>query len=135
VDRVVHLKKLTPKLMSISHIQSLENCFIEAMRTADLSVMQELIDESLIFNIPGGVVISKSDDLEAYKSGTMHLDSLELVEQEISVQGDVAVVNNLLKMNGSYGGSPFGGNFRVMRVWKNFDGSWRLIAGSSAPAQ
>jgi hypothetical protein len=107
-----------------------ENRLLEAMIECNLTVLDELLHEDLLFNIPNGVTVTKAVDLDNYRSGNMTISSILSSDQIVKVIDDTAVVALNLTLEGKYGEQSLDGKYRYLRVWKLFDTSWKVIAGS-----
>lgn len=114
-----------------STIESLENELLDAMRNANVEALDKLIHPDLLFNSAMGQTITKEIDLESYRSGLMVVDKISTSDQQINLIGDTAVVAVTIDMDGKYGAQPISGKVRFLRVWKQCDKSWQVIAGSS----
>ena len=112
-------------------IRSKEQELFKAMKTSNVKKLDELIHPALLFNLPNGAVTTKMMDLAAYESGGMSIAEIEPEETRINSIGDNAVVSVSVRMKGTFQGQPFEGTFRVLRVWKQIDQQWQIIAGSS----
>jgi hypothetical protein len=108
-----------------------EKRLLEAMKTDNIKVLDELLHENLIFNIPNGQTITKSMDIENYKSGMMRVSEILATDQIIKfIDDETSTVAVTIYLNGKYGDQMIDGKFRYLRVWKLFDNSWKVIAGS-----
>lgn len=108
-----------------------EKRLLEAMKNGDFKVLDELLHENLIFNIPTGQTITKSMDIENYKSGMMKVSELLATDQMIkSIDDETFTVAVTIYLNGKYSNQIIDGKFRYLRVWKLFNNSWKVIAGS-----
>ena len=101
------------------------------MLKSDVQQLDALISDELIFTDHTGRLLDKATDLEAHRSGTLKIDSLESSEQHIKIYKDTAVVSVLVNIGGSYATQPFKGNLRFTRVWMNRDHSWKVVAAHS----
>jgi len=109
----------------------LEDKLIQAIKDANTTILNELLHDDVIFNIPNGQTISKSMDIENYRSGKMTVYDIAISDRIIKSIADTFTVAVTVKLKGSYGEQTIDGKFRYLRVWKLFDNSWKLIAGSS----
>ena len=50
---------------------------LAAIKNADTVILDQLLHEDLLFNLPTGQTITKSDDMQTYRSGNMRVESLE----------------------------------------------------------
>ncbi|NQZ34783.1 MAG: nuclear transport factor 2 family protein [Crocinitomicaceae bacterium] len=114
-----------------SIIITLEQELLNAMKKCDIQKLDELIHEDLLFNIPNGQTITKSIDLDNYRLGNMKIDEISSREQTINLLEDNAIVSVIIDMKGTFSNHIFDGKYRVLRVWKKIDSSWKIIAGSS----
>lgn len=103
---------------------------LSAIKNADTAVLDHLLHEDLLFNLPDGQTITKSDDLQVYRSGNMRVDSLEVMEQQINIIGDNAVVTVTIALTGCFSEHILDGKYRYIRVWKLFGNELKVIAGS-----
>lgn len=103
------------------------------MQNSDIAELDRLIHDDLAFVIPGGQVVTKTMDLEGYRSGMMKVENISSEEQEIKLADDTATVVAIIRMKGTFGDQAFDGIFRFLRVWKLCGTEWKIIAGSSTP--
>lgn len=103
---------------------------LTAIKNADVSVLERILHDDLLFNLPTGETITKEFDLNSYRSGKMKVDSLEASDQIINIIGDTAVVAVSVSLKGTYDNNPINGILKYIRIWKQFDGNLKVIAGS-----
>jgi Domain of unknown function (DUF4440) len=100
------------------------------MSANDVARLDDLLHDDLLFNGPDGSTGTKAMDLANYRSGNIQLRTVEASDRLLSAIGDVVVVAVTVAIEGSYLGQAVNGRFRYLRVWKRFDGAWRVIGGS-----
>jgi ketosteroid isomerase-like protein len=115
-------------------IEDLEARLLEAFSSNDLPTLDALLHDDLLFNIPNGQTISKTMDLEAFRSGNVQIASAIASDQQIQIMGDVAIVAVTITIMGSYYGQPMDGRYRYLRVWKMFGEDWKVVGGSCIQA-
>ena len=103
-----------------------------AMERGDVSELNQLISDELLFVIPSGQVMGKKDDLESHRTGSFQIKSAFYTEESVRSVGDIVVTSAKTDMTGSWMGHPFQGIFRYMRVWQ-FESGWRVVSGSGTP--
>ena len=103
---------------------------LEAIKTGDIDVLEELLHDRLIFNIPTGQTITKSMNIENYRLGIMTVDDISVTNQIITTIDNISTVAVTVDLKGKYGDQIIAGKFRYLRVWKLFNNSWKIIAGS-----
>lgn len=108
-----------------------ENELLNAMKNSDVKKLDELLHETLLYNIPNGQTITKAIDLETYDSGNMKIDDIKFSEQKINLIGDNAIVSVVIDMRGTYFGYTLDGKYKIIRIWKSVNNKWKVIAGSS----
>ncbi len=112
-----------------------EKRLLEAMKRGDIKVLDELLHDNLIFNIPTGQTITKSMDIENYQSGIMTVSEILVSDQIIKSIDDISTVSVTLYLKAKYGDYLIDGKFRYLRVWKLSNNSWKVIAGSGFQIQ
>lgn len=118
-----------------SEVREAEENLRMAMLSSDVRFLDKALSEDLIFTNHFGQRLSKSMDLEAHKSGSLRLNSIELSGQKILVSGqNTAVVSVEAKIEGTYSGQAAGGSFTFTRVWSQDSGQWQVIAAHSGSA-
>lgn len=117
--------------MQIAAIITVEEKLLKAMKESNLTILDSLLHDELLFNIPNGQSIDKAMDLEHYQSGQMNITMIESEDQKIHMIGDTAVVVASIRMKGFFLTQPLDGKYRINRVWKCIDNQWKVISGSS----
>lgn len=118
--------------MKIETIVNAEIELLTAIKNADVAMLDKMLHDDLLFNLPDGQVITKEFDLESYRSGKMKIETLEAADQIIKIIENTAVVSVIVVLKGTYDNNVLAGAFRYIRVWKQFDESLKVIAGSCA---
>ncbi|MCA0349625.1 MAG: nuclear transport factor 2 family protein [Bacteroidetes bacterium] len=108
-----------------------EDTILNAMKNCDIKKLDELLHAELLFNIPSGETITKTMDLETYKSGNMNICEIKSSQQIINIIGDNAIVSVCIEMQGKFFDYSLDGKYKVIRIWKKFDEKWKVIGGSS----
>ena len=116
--------------MDINAVINAEIELLTAIKNADVPVLEKLLHNDLLFNLPDGQTINKEFDLEAYRSGKMKIELLEASDQLVNIIDDCAVVSVFVLLKGTYENQPVNGVFRYLRVWKNSGTNLQVIAGS-----
>ena len=116
-----------------AQVMASENGLLEAMKTNNVENLDALLHDDLLFNGPSGETATKAIDLQNYRSGNIHLHTVEASDQTIHLIGDNAVVAVTVELKGNYLGQVLDGKFRYIRVWRLADSTWKVIAGSVVP--
>jgi ketosteroid isomerase-like protein len=116
--------------MEINQVVNAEIELLTAMKNADVSTLEKMLHDDLLFNLPDGQTITKELDLASHRSGKMKIEVLEASDQIINIIGETAVVVVTVLLKGTHDNESLGGVFRYIRVWKQFGESLKVIAGS-----
>jgi len=103
------------------------------MLNSDVSTLNALIADDLIFTTHLGQVIGKMDDLNAHRDGVIAIQGIILSDQRIQYTNDFAIVSVQANIIGTFAGKKLEGNFRFTRVWvPSLKGKWQVMAGHSS---
>lgn len=69
-------------------------------------------------------------DIENYRSGILKVSEITVTEQIIKPIDDIFTVVVTLHLKAKYADQIVDGKFKYLRIWKLFDNSWKVIAGS-----
>jgi ketosteroid isomerase-like protein len=118
-----------------TRITECEEQLLSAVRNHDADALAALLHDALLFHLPNGQAATKAMDIEAYRSGHMKVEHISATERVIHALDDTAVVSVLVALKGKYFNDPIDGHFRYLRVWKQVEGTWQIIAGSCIQLQ
>ena len=98
---------------------------------ADLTALENLISDDLLFTGPDGQLGSKAQDLEAYRSGTVKFVAHVPEELRIRrVSANVAITSLRAQLTVQVAENLSRGTYRYTRVWARDDGrGWRVVGG------
>jgi hypothetical protein len=112
-------------------VVEMEQILLQAMLTSDVTMLERIISDELIFTDQTGRMLTKMDDTETHRSGLLNIEQLEPSEQVIHTYTDTAVVSVLMKIRGQYANQHFEGSYRYTRVWVKLDDLWKIVAAHS----
>ena len=102
-----------------------------AQLSADLTALNDLISDDLLFTGPDGQLGTKAQDIEAYRSGTVQF--MAHVPEELRIRrvsADVAISALRAQLTVNVAGNLSRGTYRYTRVWAREDGrTWRVVGG------
>ena len=124
-----HVTDDAPAELSDASLRACEAALRQAQLASDVAVLDQLVDDALIFTGPDGAVYGKQDDLDAHRRGMVRITRLEPSEERIQRFGSIAVVSVRMDMSGTFQGATFAGPFRYTRVWCARPEGWRIVAG------
>lgn len=115
--------------MESGTIENLEEKLRYAMLTSNVSTLDELIADDLVWTMHTGQVANKQFDLEAHRSGILKLTKLDISDRQIHPYGDCVVVTLKAELAGTYDGQTFSETYRFTRVWLQRQNCWQIVAG------
>jgi hypothetical protein len=107
-----------------------EKKLLDAFKNKDLTVLQELLHDNLLFILPNGLTETKTGVLNNYRSGDTVMASISASDYVISCIDDTVIVSLNLELKGKYFDHVIEAKFRYIRIWKLFGETWKVIAGS-----
>jgi ketosteroid isomerase-like protein len=117
--------------MADQEIVILEARIRAAQLSADLTALEDLISDDLLFTGPDGQLGTKAQDIEAYRSGTVRFVAHVPEELRIRrVSADVAISSLRAQLTVNVAGNLSRGTYRYTRVWaREDDRAWRVVGG------
>ncbi len=111
-------------------ILEMEERLRTAMLTSDVTELDTLIDDRLLFVGPEGNVYHKADDLELHRLGKTKFNQIALENIQIQPYNAMAIAVVLANLSVTFKGQSFEGYSRYTRTWVKGDRGWRIVAGS-----
>jgi hypothetical protein len=121
---------------STESLRDAERRLQSAQLASDVEVLDELLDQRLIFTGgPDGGRYSKADDLTGHRTGIQVMTKVAEEALDVLVDGSTGVTWFLGTLEGSYAGTPFAVRLRYTRTWiHDTERGWRIVAAHSSPA-
>lgn len=120
-------------------IVALEARLRAAQLAADVTALDALLADALLFTGPDGQLGTKAQDLAAHGSGAVRFRAHEPEELRVRrVGADVAVSALRARLAVEVGGTLIRGTYRYTRVWAREEGeTWRVVGGhvSEVPSE
>lgn len=113
-----------------NEITKLENTLVEGIKNSDITILDNVLHNDLLFLAPNGQLITKAIDLASHQAGEMIVEQLTLKIENINIIDDTAIVVVVYNTKGTMLGSPIQGQFRYIRIWKLFPDGIKVIGGS-----
>lgn len=114
-----------------TQIRECEARLYSAMLASDVSELDRLIADDLLFVGPTGELATKAMDLEVYRTGGTRFHEFVPKALEIRVWSDHFVLASAkIFLSGTYLGNAFAGDYRYMRVWRKDKQGWQIVGGS-----
>jgi len=104
-----------------------------AMLASDVKELDLILADDLLFTNHMGQIVSKPQDLELHRAGTLRFRSVETVELQVLGSAALPMTSICVKLDGSYGGQNFEALLRFTRIWRQADnGQWQLVVVHSS---
>ncbi|MEI1374399.1 nuclear transport factor 2 family protein [Nostoc sp. UHCC 0926] len=105
-------------------LEKLEVELREAMLRNDITALDRLLADEVIFTDPQGSVIDKVEDLSVHESGDLVVTSYETDELIVRVFGSTAITNLKVRLTGLFKGESFSGVYRYTRTYLKQNEQW-----------
>ncbi|MDR6781957.1 hypothetical protein ABIE26_001554 [Pedobacter africanus] len=113
-----------------SSILEQENKLYRAIKDGNITLLDELLHDDLLFILPSGETITKEMDMDTYRGGALKVDELLSEIENLNIIDDLAVITLTMKLKGKFNEGPFEANFRYIRFWKKFGDGIKVVGGS-----
>jgi ketosteroid isomerase-like protein len=100
----------------------------------NVPALSELWTEDYTFINPQGGLVTREQRIANLTSGNTNVQIIDN-EREITIRvyGDMAVVQNLSTLRGTFSGAPTDTDLRGTFVWVRRNGQWRLVTNQLTP--
>jgi hypothetical protein len=113
-----------------TELRAAERALQAAQLASDVSELDRLIDDRLVFTGADGQLYSKADDLRLHGTGEQKMSRVDEEDLTVLVLGNTGVTCFLGTLSGMLSGTAFTARVRYTRTWIHDDTrGWRLIAG------
>ena len=107
-----------------------EGKLYKAMRERNVTALDELLHDDLLFIVPSGEVITKEMDLKTYRDEALVIEELQPKVENLNIIADMAVVTITMQLKGRFNAVPFDTNCRYIRFWRKFQDGIKAVGGS-----
>jgi ketosteroid isomerase-like protein len=114
-----------------TQIRACEARLSAAMLASDVTELDALIADDLLFAGPRGELATKAMDVELHRTGATQFHEVVPKTLDIRVWSEQFVLASAKTfVRGTYLGSAFAGEYRYTRIWRNSDTGWQIAGGS-----
>jgi ketosteroid isomerase-like protein len=108
----------------------------QAQLTGDVTALDRLLDDLLLFTNIDGTLSSKSDDLSLHRSGRLRITRMDPSDRRLLHLEATSVVSVRMNAEAVMDGALISATLRYTRIWHKRRDGWRLVAGhmSTVPA-
>jgi ketosteroid isomerase-like protein len=112
----------------IAAVEKSVNRLTAAMISGDRAALNESVSDSLSYGHSGGHVEGKEEFVEKLASGKSDFVTINITDQSIRVYGKTAIVRHSLEAQTNDGGKPATVKLKILLVFANEKGDWKLLA-------
>ena len=114
-------------------VTNLEHKLKIAMLNSDVVMLDNLLDDELVFTNHIGQKTTKQMDIEAHSSGFVKIESINMSNQTIKIFENVAIVTVESEIIGQFGKIHSAVNLNFTRAWQHKNNEeYKLIAAHSS---
>jgi ketosteroid isomerase-like protein len=107
----------------------------EAALKGDASFLEKNATDDYEFITGLGTVLTKSEAIEARKSGDIKYSDIQVSDQNVRVHGNAAIYTATTSVKGTFKGNDISGTYRMAQMWLKEGGSWKLANVQSTKMQ
>jgi len=111
-------------------IAELEEKLLDGFKKTDLRTLDLLFADGMLFHDQYGNVLEKETDLNAYRTGLIRINKIDVSKREIRVFESIVIVSASLFIKGSYSDILLNGKYQWLRVWGKVKEDWKVISAS-----
>ncbi|MBB6236466.1 hypothetical protein HDC90_001078 [Pedobacter sp. AK013] len=111
-------------------IANLEEKLLDGFKKTDLSTLDLLFADGMLFHDQYGNVLDKEMDMDAYRTGMIKITKINVSKREIRVFESIVIVSASLFIKGKYADILLNGKYRWLRVWGKVKEDWKVISAS-----
>ena len=109
-------------------LRAAEKRFQRAQLHSDISELDSLLHPNLVYVGPDGTLGDKASDIEAHRSGLIHLDVLEPEDIVVRVSDGVGITVLTARLEGEFAHREFSSRMIYTRSWAFCTEGWRVVA-------
>lgn len=100
----------------------------EVYRSGDLSSLRRIRHPNFVFTSSRGDRISNEQELSAFADGSSRIDELQVLESNVRMAGDTAIVLQEITLKGVWFGRAISGRFALTVTWTKSEQGWQVLA-------
>lgn len=109
-------------------IEKADHARTQAVVKGDVATLNKMTADTYVFIDGTGRVSSKQELMDAFKNGTIKIQSQDLSDIKVHMYGNTAVETGTVKGQGTRDGRDVSGTYRFTRVWVRRNGTWQTVA-------
>lgn len=118
--------------VSVEMVVLAEESRYEAIITADVEKLSDLLADEFTYNQPTGIVFSKAGYIESITEGNLAILSADFVEMNVEIYDGFATSNGVVELEVRINNNETTAKLRFLNVWIFRDGRLQLASRQSA---
>ena len=98
------------------------------MVAKQLDSLSMILDEKVLYIHSNGLIQKKEEMLESFKTGSLFLDSVKIMDAAVRMFGTTAIITGKGNFYGSMRGTPFQSILLYTEVYVNENQHWKLVS-------
>lgn len=121
-----------PLAFAAEPFEKVDSAWNELRQRSDVDGLEKLMDERFVLVHSDGKVQHKADYIAELRN-RVRVNG-PIVNEEVTVRsyGDTVIVNGVSVQSAVSNGKPWHGRFRFTRVWRQQEGSWKIVSSHSS---
>ena len=117
--------------VSIADIEAVERARFEALTKQDLTTLETMLDDDLVYCHSNARCEGKAAFLEGIRAGTQVYRQVDIEELKARVLGNSAIIHGTVAVRVEDRGKPLEFRLKYTDVYVHKDGRWQLTAWQS----
>lgn len=113
-------------------IENTESIFLDALVKCNEEILKHYMHPHFFYGNDDGQHFKGHDNLPIFYPEILCVDQIDLIDRQINIYGNVAIVMSLEHRTGKYHGIHYDNNYRQTRVWKFNGKRWGILGAVSA---
>jgi len=128
--RVVGASSSSPSEITAQIIELAEQARVAALK-GDADWQERNLAEDFTAIEPNGEIKTKSEAIAMRRSGAIKFESIDVLDRQIRVYGDTAIVITRANIKAHISGHEIEGGSWLTAVWVNKNGQWKEVTSQS----
>jgi uncharacterized protein (TIGR02246 family) len=112
-------------------VRQAEHSWAQAAIRGDAAALDKILSDDLTHTHGGGRTETKTQFLEAIKSGAQKYEAIDYGQIDVRVYGNTAIVTSEPNIRTVNSGQPSSSHSRFLHIYVKQQGAWRLVAHQS----
>ncbi len=108
-------------------LRDLETSWAVAVSTNDVDKIGRFFTDDFIFIGAGGILQTRMQHLDDFRSGRLKVDSVKISESTIHVYDSTAIASTLTAVSGKFAGRDISGTYRFLDTWVSQRKNWLAV--------